>query len=293
MKYDFRTERTKGRVQINIGEWQSPDSDLIHIYRMNGKAHVTYITKACYVGEEVNGVQKGDSLLLSKVACDVATTPFASYKIEENSYFDIPEEQIMGVFSNNKININSLRMRGKNILFKKIEKRQNSTLVIEEKNTMIGEVVKVGEDSSLKIGDLVAVGDNVSTPVEIGGGNYFAVEEKFIVGVLQKDLQIENMKIINEYVLMKSYIAKNVLNSTVLETSGIDYDYLDYSDINNRNLFKVEYADKSLGNIKKGDIILLDRNYTNYMYYNNEKYFVINDKKWILGKIIERDKQCN
>jgi hypothetical protein len=121
----------------------------------------------------------------------------------------------MGVFSNNKINLDSLKMRNKNVLFKRIEKKQDSSLIIEERNTMVGEVVAAGKNSSLKTGDLITTKDNISTPIEIPDGNYFAVEEKFIVGILQKDLQIENMKIINDYVLMKPYIAKNVLNSTI------------------------------------------------------------------------------
>ena len=287
MKYDFNIAKMKGKVQIDTNKWFQPDENLIKICQISGRNTPTYISQACFVGKGVSDIKKDDMIFISKVACDVATTPFAQYKIEEVKYFDIPEEQILGTF-HGTISLNNLKLRNKNILFKKINKKQDSPLIIEEKDTMLGEVVMVGENSSLKIGDLVAIADNVSTPFT---DQYYAVEEKFVVGTFKEDLSIENMEVKNKYILMKPYISKNVLNSTILETSGIDHDYLDYSDINNRDLFQVIYADKSL-NLKSNDIILVDRNYTNYMYYSNEKYFTINEKKWISGKI-ERDKQCN
>ena len=87
---------------------------------------------------------------------------------------------------------------------------------------------------------------------------------------------------------MKPYVSKKVLNSNILETPEINYEDLDYSDMYNRDLFKVCYADEATG-IHAGDILLLNRDYTNYVYFNNEKYFIIDSKKWISGKIIERD----
>lgn len=294
MKYDFNTNTMKDRIQISITEWVSPEENLIEIHRISGKSYVTYIIKAQFVGREVEGIKSGDYMLLSKVACDVATTPTASYSIGDgNKYFNIPPEQVMGIFKGNNVTFSNLIMRDKNILFKRIMKEQNSDIFIEEKDTMLGEIVKVSTGSALKVGDKVAVRDNASTPIKFGEDEYFAVEEKFVVGILHKGEAISDMEILNEYILMKPYVSKNVLNSKVLITPEINYEDLDYSDINNRNLFRVLYVDKSLKNIKKGDILLLNRDYTNYMYYENEKYFVVNEEKWISGKIIERDKQCN
>lgn len=288
MKYDFNTKNRKNKVQINTDKWFQPDKNLIGICQISGKTLPTYISQACFVDGNIPDIKEGDIIFMSKVACDVATSPFAQYKIDEIKYFDIPEEQILGIFCD-KVDLENLKMRNKNILFKKIKKKQDSTLLIEEKNTMMGEIIKTGNNSSLKKGDIIAVGDNISTPLY---DDYYAVEEKFVVGLLNKGLSLKDMDIINEYVLMKPYISKNLLNSTILETPEINYDNLDYSDINNRNLFQVVKADKSM-DIKPNDLLIVDRNYTNYMYYSNEKYFTINEKKWISAKIIERDKQCN
>ena len=41
--------------------------------------------------------------------------------------------------------------------------------------------------------------------------------------------------------------------------------------------------------VQEGDVVVLNRDYTTYLYYNMEKYFVIEDEKWIRARIIERD----
>jgi co-chaperonin GroES (HSP10) len=291
MRYDFNTSRLKGKVQISINNWVSPEENLLEIRKITGKSYVTYITKALAVGDEVQGINQNDYILLSKVACDIATTPTVAYEFEGEKYFNVPSEQILGVFNNNKVTLSELTLQNKNVLFKRVNKKQSSSLLIEETNTMLGEVIKVAEGSKLKVGDKIVVRDNVSTPIRFGELEFFITEEKFIVGVINKGGSIEDMAILNGYILMTPYISSHVLNSSILETPVINYEDLDYSDINNRNLFKVMYVDKTLKGIKEGDILLLSRDYTNYMYYENERYFVINEEKWISGKILERDRQ--
>ena len=289
MKCDFNVERLKGKIQIDINEWYYPAESLLTVHKISGKSYATSITNAKAVGNGVEGIHEGDYIFLSKVACDVATTPTVSYKVEDKEYFNVPAEQIIGTFKDNIIDEAHFEIKNKNILFKKILKTQDSPLYIEEKDTMLGEVIETCVNSVLKIGDIVAIRDNVSTIVKFGETEYYAVEEKFVVGKFKESLKIEDMEVLNEYVLMKPYVSKNVLNSTVLETPFQNFEDLDYSDINNRNLFKVIYVDKSMESINKGDIILVNRDFTNYMYYGNEKYFVMNDKKYVLGKITERD----
>lgn len=291
MKYDFNTSRLKGKVQISINNWVFPEGNLLEIRKITGNSYVTYITKALAVGDEVRGISQNDYILLSKVACDIATTPTVAYEFEGEKYFNVPSEQILGVFNNNKVTLSELTLQNKNVLFKRVNKKQSSSLFIEETNTMLGEVIKVAEGSKLKVGDKIVVRDNVSTPIRFGELEFFITEEKFIVGITNKGESIEDITILNGYVLMKPYIPSHVLNSSILETPVINYEDLDYSDINNRNLFKVMYVDKTLKDIKEGDILLLSRDYTNYMYYENERYFVINEEKWISGKILERDRQ--
>lgn len=290
MKYDFNTKKLESRIQINVDCWLSPAGSKISIYKMSGKQSTTCITTAKTVGKKIEEIKTGDILLLSKVSCEVATTRGAFYTVNGSRYFDVPLEQIMGTFVND-ITFDSLVMLGKNILFEKLEKRLSATLLTTESSTTIGRVLKAGPKANVKCGDIILVRDNVSTPISLSGSTYYATESKFVVGIIEDTEYLENVGIINGYVLMEPYISHNVLNSTLLETAEIDYNSLDYSDVNNRDLFKVVYADKTLNNVKIDDIILVNRDYTNYVYYNNKKYFVIDNKKWIAGKIIERDKK--
>ena len=86
---------------------------------------------------------------------------------------------------------------------------------------------------------------------------------------------------------MKSYIATKLLNSNILISPDINYEDLDYSDIYNRDLFQIKFLDKKLNNFKKEDVILVKRDFTNYVYLNEEKYHLINGKDWIEAKIEE------
>ena len=86
---------------------------------------------------------------------------------------------------------------------------------------------------------------------------------------------------------MKSYVATKLLNSNILISPDINYEDLDYSDIYNRDLFQIKFLDKKLNNFKKEDVILVRRDFTNYVYLNEEKYHLINGKDWIEAKIEE------
>lgn len=292
MKYDFNVRRMKGKAQIDIDRWLYSKDELMEIHRINGRSHVTYFSELNFVQENSLNLRAHDYVLLSKVACDIATTPTAFYQNDGHRYFNVPLEQIVGVFPNHEITLENLKMTNKNILFERVDRVQDSSLIIKDENTMFGKIIKADPNSFLRKGSLVLIRDNMSTPIRFNNKEYFAVEEKFVLGVSDLNQSIEDIKFINNYILMKPYISSKVLNSTILETAAINYEDLDYSDINNRNLFKVYYQDENFSGINKEDILLLNRDFTNYVYYNNEKYFVIDNKKYIAAKI-ERDEQCN
>lgn len=291
MTYDFNIKKMENKIQINTNKWLFPATNSIELYKLSGRSYVTYISEITAVGKGITNVCTGDSILLSKVSCDIATAPTSPYEVDGEKFYNIPYTQIMGKFKNNMRDFNSLEMLENKILFEKIERNSNSTLDISDSHTIIGKVLKVGNNCILKKGDLIIIVDNTSTPVRFNEKVYYASEERTVVGIFKdsSDLSIRNLKIINENILMKPYVSKNILNSSILETPEINYEDLDYSDINNRDLFRVEYVDENLNNIKEGEILLLNRDYTNYVYYDNEKYFIISGKKWISGKIKERD----
>ena len=272
-------KRMKGKAQIDIDKWLYPKDELMEVHKIKWKSSRNLYFRAKLVQKTPSGFKNSRLCVLSKVACDIATTPTAFYKNDGHRYFNVPLEQIVGVFPNHEVTLENLQMTNKNILFERVDRVQDSSLIIKDENTMFGKIIKTDSNSFLKNKKgLVLIRDNVSTPIRFNNKEYFAVEEKFVLGVSDLNRSIEDIRFINNYILMKPYISSKVLNSTILETAAINYEDLDYSDINNRNLFKVFYQDENFSGINKGDILLLNRDFTNYVYYDNEKYFVIDNK---------------
>lgn len=281
---DYKVKKTEDCIIMDTKNWIQ--NSMFEIQKLNGKKSISYITEVIDVHESSSvfknsKIKKGAYVLLSKVASEIAS--MRSYEIDNKSYFNAPIMQVMGIFKNNEISLSNLEMLYDKILIKKLEKN-NSLIQIPETNELIGEVIKIGEKDLLKvaIGDVVLVKDNVSTPIRLGEETYYALEEKSVVGIIK-----ENIEFINESILMESYVPSKLLNSSVLETPNINYEDLDYSSIYNRDLFKVKFLDKSIDYLKEEDIVLIRRDFTNYVYLNQDKYFLVNGKDWIEAKIEE------
>ena len=288
MKLDFNLKKLENKVQIDVDKWISTSP--IELRKMNGGTCITCVSTAEEIGKNVNNIKKGDKLFLSKMSCYIATAPTSPYIVEGKRYYNIPSSQIIGIFDKD-VDFNSLNMQENKVLFKKIY-TNDSILYLEDNYTMLGEVLKVGANSMVQQGQIILLKDNISTPIKLGSTEYYAADGKDIIGVFPNkgDVSTESLTIINGNILMKPYVSKKVLNSTLLETPEINYEDLDYSDVYNRDLFKVYYIDKEIRDIHRGSVLLVNRDYTSYVYFNNEKYFVIDGKRWVSGKIIERTK---
>lgn len=300
-KIDFNNERSEDCVLIDTKAWiQNPCT--LSIHRMSGRDYNTYITKALNVNavkDELKGVvQSGDTLLLSRVASEVAPCRAFAVEPEEDRYYNVPILQVVGVFENDIISLHTLRMGLNRVLVKKVEPTYNTFLVTPNDNTFIGEVVKVSpyklnskwkkEDLQVSVGNKVIIPDNVSTEIYLDGSYYYAVEESLLVAVVESiPYSLVEAKILNESILMKPYTPNKVLNSTLLLTPEMNYEDADFTDIYNRNLFQVVTCDESLTNISKDDILLVLRDITNYVYFNMEKYFIIRGMEFVEAKVEE------
>lgn len=279
----FNVPKNKNCIIINTDRWLNSSSNLVQSQKMSGKLSVTCITEV--IESQIPYINKGQKVLLSQVASDIAQ--YRKFQVEGENFYNIPESQIVGIF-NDSITFEGLTIINDKVLIKKIDSTIESTLYLSQANVMVGEVVKVGTNvTGIHIGQQVLIRDNVSTEVLFGKHSYYATEERMIVGILHNSFNIEDIEFINKSILMKPYINSKVLNSSLLVSPDINYEDLDYSDMYNRNLFKVEFSDTSVKEIHKGDIILLNRDYTNYVYYGMEKYFTIDGTKYISAKIKE------
>ena len=287
MQFDFKTNM----VLIDMNSWVENSSNLIQSYKMSGRQISTYITTVVDSNivsdkykEDKKVLVKGTYILLTRAVSELAS--MRSYKIRNKKYYNTPISHIIGYFKDNNITINTLELTSKKILVEEIEEKQESTLVSCYNKSTIGRIIKVGRDIELaNIGDIILLKDNVSTPLIIEGKKYHSIEELDIVGIFKNDkYTIQDITLINESILMVPGYEEQNMDSLLLKPV-LDYEDLDYSDIYNRDLFSVVKVDPKLTKIIEGDMIILSRDATCYVYLENKKYFIINGMNNIEGKI--------
>ena len=289
--FDYNVKRTEDCALIYVNEWVQA-SDII-IQKINGRYSTSCIAEALKVHEKNyknSSIKEGSYMLITSVAADVCR--YTNFEIDGEKFFNLPIMQVLGVFKDNLINFNSLEMLYDKVLIEKIDINSYAGIILPETNEMIGKVVKIGTNSfdknfnkiplQVKINDVVLIKDNVSTSIRLDGKDYYAIEEKAIVGIIQENAEIT---FINESILMKPYYFKKLLNSTILEAPDINYEDLDYSEVYNRDLFQIKYIYKSVKSLQIENIVLAKRDYTNYVYLNQEKYFLLNGKDYIEAKL--------
>ena len=285
MLIDYKVTRTKDCALMNVNKWV-PTSDII-AQSIKGKVSPSYVTEVLDENFKKDyGIYKGDYILITQVASDVAL--MRSYKLlDREKYFNLPISQIIGRFRNKQVSWNTLELIEGRVLIEKIEKNE-SCIILPEKSDMLGKVVSVNSKiSNIKRGSVVLLKDNIVTPIRLDGKEYYAADDTNIVGVLNHGSSLEDIEFINESVLMVPYYGKHIFGSSVLVTPDINFEDLDYSDINNRDLFQIKFLDRTMEGLKKEDIVLARRDYTNYVYLDNTKYFLLNGRKWIEAKIEE------
>ena len=289
--FDYNVKKTEDCVLIYVNEWVQA-SDII-IQKINGKYSTSCIAEALKVHEKnykSSPIKEGSYMLITSVAADVCR--YTNFEINGEKFFNLPIMQVLGIFKNNLVSFNNLEMIYDKVLIEKIDTNSYAGTILPETNEMIGKVVKIGTNNfdknlnkiplQVKVNDVVLIKDNVSTPIRLDGKDYFAIEEKAIVGIIKENAEIN---FINESILMKPYYFKKLLNSKILEAPDINYEDLDYSEVYNRDLFKIEYIDNNIKNLQKDDIVLAKRDFTNYVYLNQEKYFLLNGKGYIEAKL--------
>ena len=300
--FDYKVNRTENCIMVKTSEWIENTSNLIQKYRLSGRQLPTYFTKVIDENiidekfKEAKSALKEDVIvLLTRIVSNVAY--YRSYSINNEKYYDIPVMQIIGTFKDNTISYDNLQLFYDKIIIEKIEVNHSLLLPVQD-NTMIGKIVKVGNcrfnkkwerlPLSVKEGNIVLIKDNATTEVTFNSKKYYITEENSVVGIWDKveKLSLENLKLINESVILKENFEDISVKSSILITPEVSYDDLDVSDRYNKNIFKVIKADLNLTQLKKNDTIFINRDITNYVYFDNKKYFVINGINDIEGKII-------
>lgn len=276
---DYKVKRNEDCVLIQVGDWISPS--FLSFQKINGKKSITCFTRALasnLINRDFN-IKDGSIIALTSAASDIAG--MRGYEMGDGvKYFDTPISQIIGTIEGNEITLNNLRIAPTKILMRKIN-RSHSILIPADSQEMIGKIVLAGASSGLKAGEEVLIKDNVTTTLRLDGEDFFAADCSNVVGVIG-----EEIRFINESILMTSYVPNKLFSSSILVAPELNYEDLDYSDIYNRDLFKIKFLDESIRELSEGDIVLVNRDYTNYVWINDTKYFLINGKKYIEAKVL-------
>ena len=297
---DFKTERSKDCILIDATKWVQNKSNMVQQYRLSGRDVITYIAEVLdtnLVNPEFKGkVKKGDYVLLSRVVSEVSQ--YRTYGIDgDNKYFNVPFMQIMGVFENRVISYNAFTPLFNKVLAVPFTPKKEGQFVegITNKAT-IGKVLKTGrcrfneawerEPMKTSYGDTILIKDNMTTNIKLDGKDYYLLEEESIVCILD-DLtySLDDSEFINKSVLLQNYVPEKLLGSSILYTPNINYEDLDYTDIYNKNQMRVCHADLTLTQVKKNDIIFIDRNVASYVYYEDQKYYIVNGLDYVEGKL--------
>lgn len=297
MTIDFKVKRSEDCITIDTKAWITSSTIGITVHRMSGRDIPTYITKAVSVNpvtENLKGlINTGDTILLSRVASDISQYKKFAVKVGDDRYFNAPIMQILGVF-NGDISLENLELLTDKILIEKIEAAADG-IILSKDNTMVGRVLKTGTNRfdkewnkyplTVKQGDVVLVRDNVTTEIMLGSKRYYVTEEPMVVGIFKGDkYSLDSLQLLNNYIILDSYIKEQMGN---LFTPIMDYEEADYTQIYDRDLFKVLKVSNELDNIRENDILLIDRNYTNYVYLGAKRYFVLSGTEYISARVNE------
>lgn len=298
--FNYKIEKNEDTVLINPNAWIENNSNKIQRYRLSGRDVTTYITKVLDTHIVVNDIEglinAGDEVLLTRIVSDVCQYRGFLGPDQVTKYFPVPILQVIGIFKDSEKTLGSLDVLFDKIIYKKVECQSNALIQGVEGHSNIGEVVKTGTNRftdswekqplQVKVGDTILVKDNVSTEIMLNGETYYVVEESGVIGIFDGSVSLNDLRVINNSILLEQYIPEKMSSQSLLWTPNINYEDLDYSEIYCRNQFKVAYLDENLTSLKKDDIVIIDRNVTVYTYFQNQKYFVTNGMSYVEGRRI-------
>ena len=294
---DYNVDGTENCVLINTRDWLYPDNTLVLKYKMSGRTVITYLTKALKVNVDTakfpTHIEEGQTLLLSRIVSDISM--HREHKIENNYYYSTPITQVMGYFVDNKITYDNLVMLYDKILVERVDIHKDELIKRVDDNTMVGKVLKVGTNTFSKewkplplqvsVGDTILIRDNATTLITLDNKEYYAIEHGNVIGKFSDSLSMNNIEVINDYIIMHEYVDDLKIDDSIISTRLDSYEGMDWSSYYNDSIFIVMRKDKNLTKINIGDKVVVNKHLVNYAYFNNVRYNVISGLDYIEAKI--------
>lgn len=295
-KYDIEGSRSENCVLINTEQWFVNDSNMIVEFNSRGGVSNTFITEvlAENLSEEHKGeIGAGDVILITAVAAKLyGARPFSiPIDLDSTKYTDIPYQHIIGKFEG-KISFSTLHLLGDFLLLKRlknVDTREDGFCVTTEYTDSVYEVVK--KASSVDVtSKVVLVKDNVVTPIMLEGIQYYAVSFKDVVAgfdVNAGEYTVSTIDTVyNHYIIAEDCQTQFANEGSTIYKAGYDLEEQEWlSESYNENRFRVVLS--MLDGIDADDIIYAIREAFEYCTFGGTKYFVMDNKRFILAKLKE------
>ena len=295
-KYDIEGSRSENCVLTNTEQWFVNDSNLIVEFNSRGGVSNTFITEvlAENLSEEHKGeIGAGDVILITAVAAKLyGARPFSiPIDLDSTKYTDIPYQHIIGKFEG-KISFSTLHLLGDFLLLKRlknVDTREDGFCVTTEYTDSVYEVVK--KASSVDVtSKVVLVKDNVVTPIMLEGIQYYAVSFKDVVAGFDVNAGEYTVSTIgtvyNHYMIAEDCQTQFANEGSTIYKAGYDLEEQEWlSESYNENRFRVVLS--MLDGIDANDIIYAIREAFEYCTFGGTKYFVMDNKRFILAKLKE------
>ena len=295
-KYDIEGSRSENCVLINTEQWFVNDSNMIVEFNSRGGVSNTFITEvlAENLSEEHKGeIGAGDVILITAVAAKLyGARPFSiPIDLDSTKYTDIPYQHIIGKFEG-KISFSTLHLLGDFLLLKRlknVDTREDGFCVTTEYTDSVYEVVK--KASSVEVtSKVVLVKDNVVTPIMLEGIQYYAVSFKDVVAGFDVNAGEYTVSTIgtvyNHYMIAEDCQTQFANEGSTIYKAGYDLEEQEWlSESYNENRFRVVLS--MLDGIDANDIIYAIREAFEYCTFGGTKYFVMDNKRFILAKLKE------
>ena len=295
-KYDIEGSRSENCVLTNTEQWFVNDSNMIVEFNSRGGVSNTFITEvlAENLSEEHKGeIGAGDVILITAVAAKLyGARPFSiPIDLDSTKYTDIPYQHIIGKFEG-KISFSTLHLLGDFLLLKRlknVDTREDGFCVTTEYTDSVYEVVKKASSVDV-ISKVVLVKDNVVTPIMLEGIQYYAVSFKDVVAGFDVNAGEYTVSTIgtvyNHYMIAEDCQTQFANEGSTIYKAGYDLEEQEWlSESYNENRFRVVLS--MLDGIDANDIIYAIREAFEYCTFGGTKYFVMDNKRFILAKLKE------
>ena len=295
-KYDIEGSRSENCVLTNTEQWFVNDSNMIVEFNSRGGVSNTFITEvlAENLSEEHKGeIGAGDVILITAVAAKLyGARPFSiPIDLDSTKYTDIPYQHIIGKFEG-KISFSTLHLLGDFLLLKRlknVDTREDGFCVTTEYTDSVYEVVKKASSVDV-ISKVVLVKDNVVTPIMLEGIQYYAVSFKDVVAgfdVNAGEYTVSTIDTVyNHYMIAEDCQTQFANEGSTIYKAGYDLEEQEWlSESYNENRFRVVLS--MLDGIDANDIIYAIREAFEYCTFGGTKYFVMDNKRFILAKLKE------